>query len=243
MQGLVWPADMVGERAIPVFFIGIIGGYMSFQVIMEQLAGGLVKSIEIFALTLIFSLPLGLLVSFGRMGKNRVIRSLVWFYISVMRGTPLMLQLLAVYFGPYYIWGMKLGRAWRFMAIIIAFSVNYAAYFAEIYRSGIESMPPGQYEASRILGYSKTSTFFRIIFPQVVKRILPSVTNEVITLVKDTSLAFSLAYAEMFTIAKQIAAKETSFMPFLAAALFYYVFNAIVAFLMERIENAMDYYT
>jgi ABC-type amino acid transport system permease subunit len=132
---------------------------------------------------------------------------------------------------------------WRFTAIIIAFSVNYAAYFSEIYRSGIESMSPGQYEAARILGYSKMSTFFRIIFPQVVKRILPSVTNEVITLVKDTSLAFSLAYAEMFTIAKQIAAKETSFAPFIAAAVFYYVFNAIVAFSMERIEKSLDYYT
>ena len=219
------------------------GGNMSFQVIMEQLGGGLVKSIEIFALTLLFALPLGLLVSFGRMSKNRILRSVVWIYISIMRGTPLMLQLLAVYFGPFYIGGMKLGRMWRFTAIIIAFSVNYAAYFAEIYRSGIESMPPGQYEAARILGYSKTSTFFRIIFPQVIKRILPSVTNEVITLVKDTSLAFSLAYAEMFTIAKQIAAKETSFMPFLAAALFYYVFNALVAFGMERIEKSLDYYT
>ncbi len=215
---------------------------MSFQVMMQQLGGGLLRSIQIFALTLLFSLPLGLLVSFGRMSKNRFIRSCVWVYISIMRGTPLMLQLLAVYFGPFYIAGMTLGRQWRFMAIIIAFSVNYAAYFAEIYRSGIESMPVGQYEAAKLLGYSKSSTFFRIIFPQVVKRILPSVTNEVITLVKDTSLAFSLAYAEMFTIAKQIAAKETSFVPFLAAALFYYVFNAIVAFAMERVEKSLGYY-
>lgn len=216
---------------------------MSFQVMMGELFEGMLRSIEIFALTLLFSLPLGLLVSFGRMSRNRIVRSIVWIYISIMRGTPLMLQLLAVYFGPFYIAGLKLGPMWRFTSIIIAFSVNYAAYFAEIYRSGIESMPPGQYEAARLLGYSKASTFFRIIFPQVVKRILPSVTNEVITLVKDTSLAFSLAYAEMFTIAKQIAAKETSFMPFLAAALFYYIFNAIVAFGMERIEKAMDYYT
>ncbi len=216
---------------------------MSFQVMMAQLGSGLLRSIEIFALTLLFSLPLGLLVSFGRMSKNRVVRSVVWIYISIMRGTPLMLQLLAVYFGPFYILGLKLGPMWRFTSIIIAFSVNYAAYFAEIYRSGIESMPPGQYEAAQLLGYSKSSTFFRIIFPQVVKRILPSVTNEVITLVKDTSLAFSLAYAEMFTIAKQIAAKETSFVPFLAAALFYYIFNALVAFGMERIEKSMDYYT
>ena len=216
---------------------------MSFQVMIQQLGSGMVRTIGIFALTLIFSLPLGLLVAFGRMSRNRIVRSIVWVYISIMRGTPLMLQLLAVYFGPYYIARIKLGQMWRFAAIIIAFSINYAAYFAEIYRSGIESMPPGQYEAAKILGYSKTSTFFRIIFPQVVKRILPSVTNEVITLVKDTSLAFSLAYAEMFTLAKQIAAKEKSFMPFLAAAVFYYVFNALVAFGMERIEKSMDYYT
>ena len=216
---------------------------MSFQVMMQQLGSGLTRSISIFALTLLFSLPLGLLVSFGRMSRNRVIRSVVWVYISVMRGTPLMLQLLAVYFGPFYLFNLKIGSAWRFTAIIIAFSINYAAYFAEIYRSGIESMSPGQYEAAKLLGYSKSSTFLRIIFPQVVKRILPSVTNEVITLVKDTSLAFSLAYAEMFTIAKQIAAKETSFMPFIAAAVFYYIFNAVVAFGMERIEKALNYYT
>ena len=216
---------------------------MSFQVMMEQLAGGLMKSISIFLLTLLFALPLGLLVSFGRMSRNWFIRSIVWVFISILRGTPLMLQLLAVYCGPFYLLNLKIGTTWRFTAIIIAFSVNYSAYFAEIYRSGIESMPPGQYEAAQLLGYSKTSTFFRIIFPQVVKRILPSVTNEVITLVKDTSLAFSLAYAEMFTIAKQIAAKETSFMPFIAAAVFYYIFNAVVAFGMERIEKALNYYT
>ncbi len=216
---------------------------MSFQVMIEQLAGGLTKSISIFLLTLLFSLPLGLLVSFGRMSKNRIIRSAVWIFISILRGTPLMLQLLAVYFGPFYLFNLKIGGSWRFTAIIIAFSVNYSAYFAEIYRSGIESMPPGQYEAAKLLGYSRASTFMRIIFPQVVKRILPSVTNEVITLVKDTSLAFSLAYAEMFTIAKQIAAKETSFMPFIAAAVFYYIFNAVVAFGMERIEKSLDYYT
>ena len=215
---------------------------MSFQVIIQQLCGGLAKSIGIFALTLLFSLPLGLLVSFGRMNRNKIVRGIVWIYISVMRGTPLMLQLLAVYFGPYYIGGLKLGTMWRFTAIIIAFSVNYAAYFAEIYRSGIESMPPGQYEAARILGYSKTSTFFRIIFPQVVKRILPSMTNEVITLVKDTSLAFSLAYAEMFTIAKQLSSANTTMVPLVAAGVFYYLFNFVVAWGMERIEKRLSYY-
>ncbi|HAJ14817.1 MAG TPA: polar amino acid ABC transporter permease, partial [Erysipelotrichaceae bacterium] len=122
------------------------------------------------------------------------------------------------------------------------FALNYAAYFAEIYRSGIESMPKGQYEAAKVLGYSKTATFFVIILPQVIKRILPSLTNEIITLVKDTSLAFSIAYAEMFTEAKAIAATSRSMMPFVAAAIFYYIFNAVVAFVMETIEKKMSYY-
>ena len=163
-------------------------------------------------------------------------------YISIMRGTPLMLQLLVVYFGPFYLFGMNIGGSYRFTAIILGFSVNYAAYFAEIYRSGIESMPQGQYEAAKMLGYSRPKTFFKIIFPQVIKRILPSVTNEVITLVKDTSLSFALAYAEMFTIAKQIAASQTSFIPFVVAAVFYYIFNLLVALVMEGIEKKLSYY-
>lgn len=152
-----------------------------------------------------------------------------------------MLQLIVVYFAPYYIFGWSI-NGYRFPAIIIAFAINYAAYFAEIYRGGIESMPKGQYEAAEVLGFNKAQTFFKIILPQVIKRILPSVTNEVITLVKDTSLAFVLAQAEMFTIAKQIAAKEASIMPLMIAGLFYYVFNFIVAFVMERIEKKLDYY-
>jgi len=215
---------------------------MSFSVMLAQLSDGMIKSLGIFFLTLIFSLPLGLLISFGRMSKHSVLRTIVKIYISVMRGTPLMLQLLVVYFGPYYLFKMRIGGSYRFMAIIIGFALNYAAYFAEIYRSGIESMPVGQYEAARVLGYSRGQCFFKIIFPQVVKRILPSVTNEVITLVKDTSLSFSLAYAEMFTIAKQIAAAETSFMPFVVAAIFYYIFNLVVAVVMEKIEKKLSYY-
>ena len=152
-----------------------------------------------------------------------------------------MLQLIVVYFGPYYLFGTN-PKGYRFPAIIIAFAVNYAAYFAEIYRGGIESMPVGQYEAAEILGYGKVQTFFKIIFPQVMKRILPSITNETITLVKDTSLAFVLSQAEMFTLAKQIAAAETSIMPLMAAGLFYYIFNLLVAAIMERIEKSMDYY-
>ncbi len=215
---------------------------MKFSVMISQLAGGMLRTMSIFFLTLIFSLPLGLLVSFARMSKNKIVSTVAKAYISVMRGTPLMLQLLVVYFGPYYLFGIKIGGNYRFIAIIIGFSINYAAYFAEIYRSGIESMPAGQYEAAQVLGYGRISCFFRIIFPQVVKRILPSVTNEVITLVKDTSLAFSLAYVEMFTIAKQIAAAQTTLMPFAIAAVFYYVFNLLVAAVMERVEKALSYY-
>lgn len=215
---------------------------MSFSVMLGQMGEGMLKSMGIFFLTLLFSLPLGLLVSFGRMSKNPILRMIMKVYISIMRGTPLMLQLLVVYFGPFYLFGMNIGGSYRFTAIILGFSVNYAAYFAEIYRSGIESMPQGQYEAAKMLGYSRLKTFFKIIFPQVTKRILPSVTNEVITLVKDTSLSFALAYAEMFTIAKQIAASQTSFIPFVVAAVFYYIFNLLVALVMEGIEKKLSYY-
>ena len=199
-------------------------------------------SVEIFVLTLVFSLPLGFIVAFGRMSKNPIIRTITKVYISIMRGTPLMLQLLVVYFGPNLLFGIRIGENYRFIAVIIAFSINYATYFAEIYRSGIESMPVGQYEAAKMLGYNKAQTFFLIILPQVIKRILPSVTNEIITLVKDTSLSFAIAQAEMFTTAKQISAAQTSIMPLMAAGVFYYIFNAIVAWGMERVEKAFSYY-
>ena len=153
-----------------------------------------------------------------------------------------MLQIIVVYFAPYYMFRMKMGPGYRFPAVIIAFVINYAAYFAEIYRSGIESMPNGQYEAAQVLGYNKAQTFIRIILPQVIKRVLPSITNETITLVKDTSLAFTISIAEMFTVAKQIGAAQTSIMPLLAAGIFYYVFNLIVATVMEYIEKRLSYY-
>ena len=153
-----------------------------------------------------------------------------------------MLQIIVVYFAAYYMFRMKMGPGYRFPAVIIAFVINYAAYFAEIYRSGIESMPNGQYEAAQVLGYNKAQTFIRIILPQVIKRVLPSITNETITLVKDTSLAFTISIAEMFTVAKQIGAAQTSVMPLLAAGIFYYVFNLIVATVMEYIEKRLSYY-
>jgi len=170
------------------------------------------------------------------------VQLIIKIYISIMRGTPLMLQVMVVYFGPYYLFRVRISASYQFYAVIIAFVVNYAAYFAEIYRSGIESMPAGQYEAAEVLGYGKGQTFFKIILPQVVKRILPSITNEVITLVKDTSLAYAIAYAEMFTIARQLAASLSSFVPFIGAAIFYYLFNLIVAVAMEKAEDGLAYY-
>ena len=215
---------------------------MSTTTMLQLLGSGMIKTAAIFFLTLLFSLPLGLLFSFGRMARNGLIRGITKFYISVMRGTPLMLQMIVVYFAPYYVFGMRIPSGYRFTAVIIAFVLNYAAYFAEIYRSGIESIPRGQYEAAEVLGYSKAQTFVKIILPQVIKRILPPVTNEMITLVKDTSLAFVLTEVEMFTAAKQIAAKETSMLPLMVAGVFYYIFNLVVAAVMEYVEKRLNYY-
>lgn len=215
---------------------------METLTMLQQLGQGMIVSVEIFVLTLLFSLPLGLIIAFGRMSKNVVVSFLVKIYIAIMRGTPLMLQLIVVYFAPYYVFGVKISQSYRFVATIIAFSINYAAYFAEIYRAGIESMPVGQYEAAKVLGFNKVQTFFKIILPQVIKRILPPVTNETITLVKDTSLAFVIAVTEMFTIAKQISAKEANVMPLMVAGVFYFIFNYVVAYIMERIEKKLSYY-
>lgn len=214
---------------------------MTFETMFATMSAGMLRTCGIFALTLIGSLPLGLLVAVLRSSKNKLVSTIVRVYIAVIRGTPLMLQLLVWYFGPYYLFGMSI-KGWRFPAIIVGFVVNYAAYFAEIYRGGIESMPIGQYEAAQVLGYSKRQTFFKIILPQVIKRILPSITNEVITLVKDTSLAFTLAYQEVFSLAKQISASQTSFTPFVIAGVFYFIANYVVAFAMERIEKSLQYY-
>lgn len=213
-----------------------------FISVVQEIGAGISSSLLLFVLTLIFSMPLGLLVCFGRMSKIKPVSLVFNFIISVLRGTPLMLQLVVVFFGPYYVFGMNVSNTWRFWAAIVGFSINYAAYFAEIYRSGIQSIPKGQYEAAEVLGYTKTQTFCKIIFPQMVKRVLPPVTNEIITLTKDTSLAFVLAYAEMFTLAKQVAASDASIAPLFVAGLFYYVFNYVVAFVMERLEHKLAYY-
>jgi len=214
---------------------------MSWSTMLSTMGEGMLRTCAIFFLTLLFSIPLGMIVMLLRRSRFRWLQWIMKIYIAIMRGTPLMLQLLAWYFGPYYLFGWSI-RGYRFTAIILGFSLNYAAYFAEIYRGGIESIAAGQYEAADVLGYSKSQTFFKIILPQVIKVILPSITNEVITLVKDTSLAFALAYNEMFAIAKQIAASQTSFTPYIVAGVFYFIANYVVAFVMERIEKAFDYY-
>ena len=214
---------------------------MSLMTIVMKMAGGFEKTLAIFFLTLLFAIPLGMIVALLRGSKFKVISWIAKAYISVLRGTPLMLQLIAVTYGPYYLFGISISRN-KLIPVVVAFSINYAAYFAEIYRSGIESMPVGQYEAAQVLGYSRIQTFFKIILPQVIRRILPSVTNEIVTLVKDTSMAFTVSYQEMFTIGKQIANSQTSFVPFIVAGVFYYVFNALVGFVMGRVEKRMSYY-
>jgi len=214
---------------------------MPIGTMLIKMLEGLGKTSAIFFLTILLSMPLGILVALLRMSTNKVVSSVTRFIISVLRGTPLMLQLLAVTYGPYYLFGVGVARN-KLIPVVIAFAINYAAYFAEIYRGGIESIPRGQYEAAEVLGYTKSQTFIKIVMPQVIKRIMPSITNEVVTLVKDTSLAFTVSYQEMFTIGKQIANSETSFLPFIVAGVFYFLFNAIVDFFMGKIEKRLDYY-
>ena len=215
---------------------------MSLYDMALRVMAGTARTLLIFFSTLIISLVLGLVVCFLRKSSFKPLSILVKVLISILRGTPLMLQLIVWFYAPYYLLNIKLTQDWRMVAIILGFSINYAAYFAEIYRAGIESIPIGQYEAAFVLGYTKTQRFFKIILPQMIKRVLPPVTNEIITLIKDTSLAFVLSYAEVFTLAKQVAAANTTIIPLFIAGIFYYVFNFIVAYVMERIEKSLNYY-
>ena len=215
---------------------------MTVMDIIKQLSSGMGITLEIFFVTLVTSLILGLALALIRMSKIRILSLLAKIYISIMRGTPLMLQLLVVYFGPYFIFGIQITRTYRLTAVLIGFSLNYAAYFAEIYRAGISAIPEGHYEAAKFLGYSKVQTFVHIIMPQVIKRIIPPVANETITLVKDTSLAFTLAVAEVFTLTKQLVAAESSMIPFVVAGVFYYIFNLLVALFFDYLEKRLSYY-
>ena len=200
---------------------------------------GTLVSIEIFFLTLLFALPLALPVALARMSRNRMLSSMTNGYLLVMRGTPLILQLIFVYFAPFYLFGVSFNR---FIAVIVAYVLNYAAYFAEIYRGGIEAIPAGQYEAAKVLGFTRTQTFFRIVLPQVIKRIIPASGNEVITLVKDTALAQTIGVAELFRTAQNASARQFSTMPIFVAGVFYFVMNWIVSLVFTRIERKMSYY-
>ncbi len=215
---------------------------VEFGVMLGLLGEGLMLTAQIFVVTLIGSLPLGVVVALCRMSRFAPLAWLAKFYISILRGTPLMLQLMAIMFGPYYLFGLQMGPDWKFIACDIGFILNYAAYFGEIYRSGIQSIPRGQYEAAEVLGYTRAQTFMKIVLPQVIKRILPAMGNEIITLVKDTSLAFVLGIAEMFSQAKALAAREVSMIPYAVAALIYWVFCLLIEFILNRVEKRMDYY-
>lgn len=215
---------------------------MGYATMMDLLLSGFVFTLQIFFITLLGSIPLGVIVALGRMSRFKPLALIMRFYISVMRGTPLMLQLMALMFGPYYLLGLQMGSDWKYIACSVGFIINYAAYFGEIYRSGIQSIPLGQYEAASVLGYSRAQTFMKIVLPQVIKRILPAMGNEVITLVKDTSLAFVLGIMEMFSQAKAIAASQVSMLPYVLAALMYWIFNFIVEMVLSRLEKRMNYY-
>lgn len=215
---------------------------MTFNTMLGMLGEGFVTSLQIFVFTLLGALPLGVPIALARMSRLAPLRWFARIYISVMRGTPLMLQMFAIYFAPYYVFGIQLTPDSKWQACVVAFIINYAGYFAEIYRSGIQSIPCGQYEAAEVLGYSRFQTFVRIILPQVVKRIMPALGNEVITLVKDTSLAFSIGVAEMFSTAKALVASQRNMVPFAIAAAIYWVFNFLVELVMGRIEKKLDYY-
>lgn len=213
------------------------------------MAEGSVVSLEVFFLTIIFSIPLAMVIAAGRMARTKTLSSSVNLLLLVVRGTPLMLQLLVVYFGPgiFINWlnsfGFDVNLRWnRFPAAIVALSVNYACYFAEIYRGGFESIPKGQYEACKVLGYSRSQTFFRIIVPQVVKRIVPAMGNEVITLVKDTALVSVIGVGELLLVAKERQSSLFSFTPLFIAGVFYFVMNAIVSLVFSKIEKKLSYY-
>ncbi|NLJ08770.1 MAG: amino acid ABC transporter permease [Treponema sp.] len=207
--------------------------------LLGQMLSGTMVSLLVFFLTLLFSIPLALPVALARRSKSKILRVPVSLYILVMRGTPLILQLIFVYFAPYYLFGISYDR---FTAVIIAFAVNYAAYFAEIYRGGIDAIPKGQWEAAKVLGLTRTQTLFKIILPQVVRRILPAMGNEVITLVKDTALAQTIGVAELFRVAQNASARQFSTLPIFIAGIFYFVMNWLVTVAFEAAEKKLGYY-
>jgi polar amino acid transport system permease protein len=200
---------------------------------------GTVVTIQVFFLTLLFALPLGLPIAAARMSKNRFVAQIANIFMLIIRGTPLMLQLIFVYFAPYHLFHVSYDR---FTAAIIAMAINYAAYFAEIYRGGIDAVPDGQSEAAKVLGYTRNQTFFRIILPQVIKRITPAMGNEVINLVKDTALVQVIGVAELLHVAQTTSSRLFSTMPIFVAGVFYFVMNWAVSAAFLQLEKKLSYY-
>ncbi|MDF2544318.1 MAG: hypothetical protein K0S47_4036 [Herbinix sp.] len=209
------------------------------DLLLQNMLSATVVVLQIFVLTLLFSIPFGFVVALARRSKFRLISVPIQIYQLIFRGTPLMLQLFFFMYGPYYIFGFSFNR---FTACIIAFVVNYAAYFGEIFRGGIAAIPKGQYEAAKVLGYTKFQTFMRIILPQVIKHVIPATGNELMTLVKDTSLAQVISVAELFRVASNAGSKYFSTIPIIVAAVFYLVMNTVVELVFKLIEKRMNYY-
>lgn len=210
-----------------------------FIKLMKILLDGTKVSLRIFAITLIFAIPLGILVSALSISKNKIISKIIKLYILLMRGTPLLLQIICIYFAPYYLFKFSYNR---FIAVIIAFTLNYAAYFGEIFRGGIESIPKGQWEVAFTLGFTKIKTFFIVILPQAIKRILQSISNEVITLVRDTSLAQVIGVTELFAFAQKQANYKFSIIPLLVAGLIYLLISVILTYIFNYTERKLEYY-
>ena len=210
-----------------------------FIKLMKILLDGTKVSLRIFAIILIFAIPLGILVSALSISKNKIISKIIKLYILLMRGTPLLLQIICIYFAPYYLFKFSYNR---FIAVIIAFTLNYAAYFGEIFRGGIESIPKGQWEVAFTLGFTKIKTFFIVILPQAIKRILPSISNEVITLVRDTSLAQVIGVTELFAFAQKQANYKFSIIPLLVAGLIYLLISVILTHIFNYTERKLEYY-
>lgn len=230
-----------------------------FWSVTESLLQGFEVTLQIFVTTLVFALPLGLVISFGSMSKFRPVKWIVKTFVWIIRGTPLMLQLIVVFYGPGLILKVINASQWiypefivdiltrmnamqRITAVLIAFIINYACYFSEIYRGGIESISKGQYEACQVLGMTKTQTFFRVVLLQVIKRIIPPMGNEIITLVKDTSLARIISVYEIVYNAERLIKLEGIIWPLLYTAVFYLVFCGVVTIVFNRIEKRLDYF-
>ncbi|MCR5196005.1 MAG: amino acid ABC transporter permease [Pseudobutyrivibrio sp.] len=216
-----------------------------FSAVTLSLFEGFLGTLKLFSLTLLFSLPLGLIISFGSMSKSPVVRLPIRFIIWVVRGTPLMLQLLIIFYGPGIFLGMNVwgsGDGGRFTAALVAFVINYACYFSEIFRGGIQSISKGQYEAAAVLGLTKTQTFFKIILLQVVKRIVPPISNEVITLVKDTSLARVIAFYEIIWEGERFIKSAGIIWPLFYTGAFYLIFSGLLTLLFGYIEKKLDFF-